>query len=110
MEVNHYLCISFFLFVFFFFSLSQEELSSFLLTAYVCNISRLRLTGLHAPIRYSSEEWEMLSWPLFQFRKGGNCFPDRKISTDGVCPTFLQRVLNESGQHNLGQASEGVSD
>lgn len=94
----------------FFFSLSQEELSSFLLTAYVCNISRLRLTGLHAPIRYSSEEWEMLSWPLFQFRKGGNCFPDRKISTDGVCPPSYREVLNESGQYNLGQASEGVSD
>ena len=78
-------------FPFCFFSLSQEELASFPLTAYICNISRLRLTGLHAPIRYGSEEWEILSWSLFQFRKEGNCFPDWKISTDGVFPTFFHR-------------------
>ena len=71
------------------FEFGSGESASFPLTAYICNISRSRLTGLHAPIRYNSEEWEMLSQSLFQFRKGEYCFPYWKIPTDGVFPTFL---------------------
>lgn len=53
----------------------------FSLIAYIWDVSRSTLIGLHVIIRIGYEEWDFLSQSLFEFRKE-DCFSDQKVSTD----------------------------